>query len=119
MVFSGKTPEYSTLSRPARLSRLNHMIVHLTPDQEAFVRDAIASGRLHGEEDAMREALALWERRERARAEILASVDVAEAALARGEGRVITQESARDLAAEVKQRGRARLAAARDIEPLL
>jgi Arc/MetJ-type ribon-helix-helix transcriptional regulator len=83
------------------------MIVHLTLDQKAFVRDAIASGRLHCEEDAMREALALWERRERARAEILASVDVAEAALARGEGRVITQESMRDLAAEVKQRGRA------------
>jgi Arc/MetJ-type ribon-helix-helix transcriptional regulator len=96
------------------------MIVHLTPDQEAFVRDAIASGRLHGEEDAMREALTLWERRERARAEILMSVNVAEAALARDEGRVITQESVRDLAAEVKQRGRGRLvAAARDIEPLL
>jgi Arc/MetJ-type ribon-helix-helix transcriptional regulator len=88
------------------------MIVNLTPDQKAFVRDAIASGRLHGEEDAMREALALWERRERARAEILASIDVAEAALARGEGHVITQESMRDLAAEVKQRGRTRLAAA-------
>jgi Arc/MetJ-type ribon-helix-helix transcriptional regulator len=95
------------------------MIVHLTPDQKAFVRDAIASGRLHGEEDAMHEALTLWERRERARAKILASVDVAEASLARREGRVITQESMRDLAAEVKQRGRARLAAARDIEPLL
>lgn len=76
------------------------MIVHLTPDQKAFARDAIASGRLHGEEDAMREALALWERRERACAEILASVDVAETALARGEGRVITQESMRDLAAK-------------------
>jgi Arc/MetJ-type ribon-helix-helix transcriptional regulator len=89
------------------------MTVHLTPDQKAFVRDAIASGRLHGEEDAVREALALWERRERARAEILASIEVAEAALARGEGRVITQESVRDLAQEVKQRGRARLAAER------
>jgi Arc/MetJ-type ribon-helix-helix transcriptional regulator len=89
------------------------MTVHLTPDQKAFVRDAIASGRLDGEEDAVREALTLWERRERARAEILASVDVAEAALAHGEGRVITQESVRDLAAEVKQRGRARLAAER------
>ena len=87
------------------------MIVDLTPDQEAFVRDAIASGRLQAVEDAIREAMALWERRERARAEILASVDSAEAALARGEGRVITQESMRDLAAEVKQRGRARLAA--------
>ena len=54
--------------------------------------------------------MALWERRERARAEILASVDAAEAALVRGEGRAITQESMRNLAAEVKQRGRARLA---------
>jgi Arc/MetJ-type ribon-helix-helix transcriptional regulator len=48
------------------------MIVNLTPDQKAFVRDAIASGRLHREEDAMREALALWERRERARARLAA-----------------------------------------------
>ena len=85
------------------------MTVHLTPDQKALVRDAIASGRLHGEEDAMGEALALWERRERVRAEILASVDVAEAVLARSEGRVITPESVRSLAAEVKRRGRARL----------
>jgi hypothetical protein len=45
------------------------------------------------------------------RAEILAFVDAAEAALARGEGRVITRESMRDLAAEIKQRGRTRLAA--------
>jgi Arc/MetJ-type ribon-helix-helix transcriptional regulator len=59
------------------------MIVHLPPDQKAFVRDAVASGRLHVEEDAVREALALWKRRERARAEILASVDVAEADLSR------------------------------------
>jgi Arc/MetJ-type ribon-helix-helix transcriptional regulator len=50
------------------------MIVNLTPDQKAFFRDAIASGRLHREEGAMREALALWERRERTRTEILAAV---------------------------------------------
>jgi hypothetical protein len=49
--------------------------------------------------------------RERAQTEILSAVDAAEAALARGEGRVITHESMRNLAAEVKQRGRARLAA--------
>jgi hypothetical protein len=53
----------------------------------------------------------LWERRERARAEILANLAAAEAALARGEGRAITEESMRELAAEVKQRGRTRLAA--------
>jgi Arc/MetJ-type ribon-helix-helix transcriptional regulator len=78
--------------------------------QKAFVRQAIASGCLHGEEDAIQEALSLWEERERTRAEILAAVDAAEASLARGGGRTVTQESMRQLADEVKQRGRARLA---------
>ena len=87
------------------------MEVQLTPDQRAFVRQAIESGRLHREEDALQEALALWEERERTRAEILNAVDAAEASLARGGGRTITQESMRQLADEVKQRGRARLAA--------
>jgi hypothetical protein len=49
--------------------------------------------------------------RERARTEILVAVDAAEAALARGDGRVITQKSMHDLAAEVKRRGRLRLVA--------
>jgi len=87
------------------------MEVHLTPDQKAFIRQAIESGRLTRAEDAVEEALALWEERERKRAEILAAVDVAEASLARGEGRVLTQESLQELAEKVKQRGRARLAA--------
>ncbi|HYW39660.1 MAG TPA: hypothetical protein VE957_16235 [Terriglobales bacterium] len=39
------------------------------PDQKAFVRQAIESGRLHREEDAGQEALSLWEERERTRAE--------------------------------------------------
>jgi putative addiction module CopG family antidote len=90
---------------------LKVMEVQLTPDQKAFVRQAIQSGRLHREEDAVQEALALWEERERTRAEILVAVDEAEASLARGEGRIITQQSMRDLAGEVKQRGRDRLAA--------
>jgi putative addiction module CopG family antidote len=51
------------------------MEVRLTPDQEAFVRQAIESGRLHRAEDAVEEALRLWEERERTRAEILAAVD--------------------------------------------
>jgi antitoxin ParD1/3/4 len=87
------------------------MEVHLTPDQKAFVRQAIESGRLHREEDAVQEALSLWEERERVRAEILAAVDVAEASISHGEGRAITRESMRQLAEEVKQRGRNRLAA--------
>ncbi len=87
------------------------MEVQLTPDQKAFVRQAIGSGRLRREEDAVKEALSLWEERERTRAEVLAAVDEAEASLVRGEGRPITQESMRELAGEVKRRGRARLAA--------
>ena len=87
------------------------MEVQLTPDQQAFVRQAIASGWLRREEDAVKEALALWEERERSRAEILAAVDEAEASLARGEGRAITRESMHELAQAVTQRGRARLAA--------
>jgi Arc/MetJ-type ribon-helix-helix transcriptional regulator len=87
------------------------MEVQLTADQKAFVRQGIESGRYKREEDALSEAMSLWEERERARAEILASVDMAEASCARGEGRIITQESMRELAGEVKQRGRARLAA--------
>ena len=86
------------------------MHVQLTPDQKAFVRQAMPSGRLHREEEAVVEALALWEERERARAEILVAVDHAEASLLRGEGRPITRQSMRRLAAEVKRRGRNRLA---------
>ena len=87
------------------------MEVHLTPGQKAFIRQAIESGRLRAEEDAVKEALSLWEERERTRAEILAAVDEAEASLARGEGRIITQQSMGELAGDVKKRGRERLAA--------
>ncbi len=87
------------------------MEVNLTADQKAFVRHAIESGRLQREEDAVQEALSLWEERERTRVEILAAVEEGETSIARGEGRIITQESMRELAESVKQRGRARLAA--------
>jgi Arc/MetJ-type ribon-helix-helix transcriptional regulator len=87
------------------------MEVHLTPNQLALVRQAIESGRLHDERAAVKEALALWEDRELARAELIASLDEAEASIERGEGIVITQESMRQLAEDVKQRARARLAA--------
>jgi putative addiction module CopG family antidote len=43
------------------------MNVELTPDQRAFVQRAIESGRFSGEEEAVQEALALWEERERRR----------------------------------------------------
>ena len=87
------------------------MEVQLTPDQQAFIRNAIGSGRIKREEDAVHEALALWEERERKRAEFLATLDDSLASLDRGEGIPITQESMRELAREVKRRGLARLAA--------
>jgi len=89
------------------------MEVHLTPDQEAFIGQGISSGRFQSEADAVAEALLLWEERERARAEILAAVDMAEASLDRGDGTVITEQSMRELAEDVKRRGRVRLEAER------
>ena len=87
------------------------MEVKLTAEQDDFIRRAVASGRVHNAEGAVQEALALWVERERRREEILAAIDEAEASLARGEGLIITKSSMRELAQEVKRRGRARLRA--------
>jgi len=86
------------------------MDVRLTPDQEAFIRQAVESGRFASAEEAVEEALSLWEERERKRAEFLATVDDARASLGAGEGRAITPESMQELAEEVKRRGQNRLA---------
>jgi len=86
------------------------MEVNLTPDQEAYIRHAIEAGRLQRKEDAVQEAMSLWEERERRRLEILVSADQAEASLARGEGRrVATHEEVSQLVADIKARGFARL----------
>jgi Arc/MetJ-type ribon-helix-helix transcriptional regulator len=87
------------------------MEISPTPDQAAFIRKAIEAGRIEQPEDAVMQALALWEERERRRVEILCRVDQADTSLARGSGIVITPESMQALALEVKQRGRARLEA--------
>lgn len=81
-----------------------------TPDQEAFMRDAVRVGRLRQPEDALPEAMLLWERRERARARILAAVDEAEASLARGEGRTLEEGDLPGFVEEIHQRGLARIA---------
>ena len=87
------------------------MEVRFTEDQKALVRLAIESGRYSREEDALQEALSLWEGRERRRAEILAAVDQAEASFSGGEGRrITTREEAAQLADEIKRRGMSRFA---------
>jgi putative addiction module CopG family antidote len=93
--------------------RLQNMEVRVTatPEQEAFIQECIASGRFASPEDITREALDLWQNRERRRAEILASLDAAEASLDRGEGRRLeSPEAITRFIEEVKRRGRSRLA---------
>lgn len=87
------------------------MEVNLTPDQQAFVQLAMESGRLGSERDAVAEALALWEERERQRVAFIGTLTDAGESLARGEGRELTDQTVDDLARDIKQRGRARLAA--------
>jgi putative addiction module CopG family antidote len=88
------------------------MEVHLTSDQAAFVRQAIENGRYSRAEDALEEALLLWEKQERRRSEILSAVDQAEASFVAGAGRLITSpDETRLLASEIKRRGLARLSA--------
>lgn len=87
------------------------MEIILTAEQQAFVDLAVADGRLRSREEAVAEALALWEERERGRLSFLATLADARASLARGEGREVTEEGLKDLATSVKERGRARLAA--------
>jgi Arc/MetJ-type ribon-helix-helix transcriptional regulator len=89
------------------------MEVTLTSDQQALARRAVESGRLNREEDAVQEALSLWEERERQRIEFLATLDDARSSLAHGGGRLITPESMHQLSESVKNRGRARLATER------
>lgn len=86
------------------------MEIHLTSDQKAFIREAIANGRIRHAEEAVEQALSLWEERERRRVELLASLEEAEASIARGEAIPLTKEALKKLAEDVKREGRAKLA---------
>lgn len=59
--------------------------MELPPDQEALIRQGIEAGRFQGKEDAVQEAMSLWEERER-RLEITVAVDRTEASLENREG---------------------------------
>lgn len=84
------------------------MEVTLTSEQRAFVQLAVEDGRVRSEEEAVQQALLLWEERERTRLEFISTLDQAEASLMRGEGRTFrTDEDLRNYATLVKERGRA------------
>ncbi|MGA2219431.1 MAG: type II toxin-antitoxin system ParD family antitoxin [Terracidiphilus sp.] len=86
------------------------MQVELTPEQNSFIDLGIQEGRFRDSEEAVRHALALWEKRERARVEVLASLDLAEQSLDAGAGDTYTIETLHELAESVRDRGLARLA---------
>ncbi len=99
------------LTRQRRRTTIEPMEVRIvaTPEQEAFIREGIASGRFATAEDAAREALHLWQERQRRRTELLIELDAAEASFARGESRRVGPESITEFIAGVKRRGRTRL----------
>jgi len=86
------------------------MEIELTPEQDSFVHLGIEQGRFRHAEDAVKDALALWEARERARMELQASLDVAEQSLDAGEGSSYTAETIHELARAVERQGMAKLA---------
>jgi putative addiction module CopG family antidote len=81
------------------------MQVELTPAQSSFVDLGIQEGRFRNSEEAVREALAQWEKRERIRVELLASLDLAEQSLDAGEGETYTSDTLSELVESVKVRG--------------
>jgi len=83
------------------------MEVQLTPDQEALVQKAVASGRYPSAADAVRDALARWEEGERARLELLVALDEAEADLEAGRYTDHTDTTLPRLAEELKREARA------------
>lgn len=86
------------------------MQVQPTPEQNSFIDLGIQEGRFRDREEAVRQALALWEKRERARVELLASLDLAEQSLDAGEGETYTSENLHELVRGVKERGVSKLA---------
>ena len=82
------------------------MEVQLTPDQEALIRQAVASGRYLSAEAAVRDAMARWEERERARVELLATLDAAEADLDAGRYTDYTDATLPRLGDELKREAR-------------
>ena len=83
------------------------MQVTLTPGQEALIRQELATGRFTSVEEALADALMLWQQREVERAAFLETLDQAEAS-AEPDAIPITETNMRALADDIKRRGRER-----------
>ena len=82
------------------------MEVQCTPDQEVFIRHAIANGRYQTAEDAVRDAMARWEEDERARITLVAAFEEAECDLEAGQFTDYATDALPALAAELKHEAR-------------
>lgn len=85
------------------------MQIELTPEQNSFIDMGIQEGRFQNSEEAVRQALALWEKRERARIQFLVSLDEAEKSIDAGEGEEYTIETLPKFVEGVRARGMAKL----------
>jgi putative addiction module CopG family antidote len=85
------------------------MQIELTPAQNSFVELGIQEGRFRDRDEAVRQALSLWERRERERLELLSSLDSAERELDAGGGEEYSPENLGALVESVRKRGKASL----------
>ena len=83
------------------------MEVRLTAEQEAFIRQAVESGRYASAEEAVRDGIARLEEEARERAELRAALAEGEADLAAGEYTEYTEETLRGLADELIHEARA------------
>jgi putative addiction module CopG family antidote len=83
------------------------MEVQFTADQEAFIHKAIADGRYQTPEDAVREAMELWEEQERSRLMLLAALDEAETDFDAGRFDEYDKDTLPLLADELKREARA------------
>lgn len=86
------------------------MQIELTPEQISFVDLGIQEGRFRNSEEAVHQALALWEERERGRVALIASLDLAEQSLNAGEGETYSGSNLQELVDSIEKRGMARLA---------
>jgi Arc/MetJ-type ribon-helix-helix transcriptional regulator len=87
------------------------MEIELTPEQDSLVNLGIEQGRIQRREDAVRDAMTLWEKRERARIELLAELEAGDDSFEEDDIVLDSDEAVAAFFEDIKQRGRAKLAA--------
>jgi Arc/MetJ-type ribon-helix-helix transcriptional regulator len=86
------------------------MEIKLTPDQQDFIENCVASERCSSAEDAVQNAVAVWIEIERDRSELIALLQEGEADIAAGRYTEYDEDGLRELCDQIKREGRQRLA---------